>query len=200
MKILITNKQESLSNNINVLSIVSTEMNTSNKVYTLDRNEIGIIKYSDTEEIFLVKDLASKFQDSKQEILIEIKDTDLEGINSPSGGGDSGSYKVYTALLNQSSTNAPVATVLENTLGFEVIWSYVSTGLYNTNIDSSENYIVTQGGIQEKLSGQTTEMYNYQFGDNGGVVALAKSWFRAGGTVVPINTLDSHLVEIKVYN
>jgi hypothetical protein len=46
-------------------------MNTSNKIYTLDRREIGIIKYSDTEEIFLIKNLSSKFQDSNQEILIE---------------------------------------------------------------------------------------------------------------------------------
>ena len=32
-------------------------------------------------------------------------------------------YKVYTALLTQSGTNAPVATVLENTLGEEVTYS-----------------------------------------------------------------------------
>ena len=39
-------------------------------------------------------------------------------------------YKVYTALLSQSGTNAPVATVLENTLGGTVVWSYVSIGQY----------------------------------------------------------------------
>ena len=39
-------------------------------------------------------------------------------------------YKVYTALLSQTGTNAPVATVLENTLGGTVIWSRVSTGTY----------------------------------------------------------------------
>jgi hypothetical protein len=32
-------------------------------------------------------------------------------------------YKVYTALLSQSGTDAPVATVLENTLGGDVVWS-----------------------------------------------------------------------------
>ena len=32
-------------------------------------------------------------------------------------------YKVYTAILNQSGTNAPVATVLENTIG-SMVWSY----------------------------------------------------------------------------
>lgn len=40
------------------------------------------------------------------------------------------SYLVYTALLTQSGTDAPVATVLENTLGGTVVWSYLSTGSY----------------------------------------------------------------------
>ena len=48
----------------------------------------------------------------------------------PSGGGDSRPYKVYTALLTQSGTDAPVATVLENTLRGEVVWSYTGVGAY----------------------------------------------------------------------
>lgn len=39
-------------------------------------------------------------------------------------------YKVYTALLTQTGTNAPVATVLENTLGGVVVWSYDAVGSY----------------------------------------------------------------------
>ena len=39
-------------------------------------------------------------------------------------------YKVYTALLTQSGTAAPVATVLENTLGGAVVWSRINTGAY----------------------------------------------------------------------
>lgn len=39
-------------------------------------------------------------------------------------------YKVYTALLTQTGTNAPVATVLENTLGGTVVWSYSDVGIY----------------------------------------------------------------------
>lgn len=39
-------------------------------------------------------------------------------------------YKVYTALLTQSGTDAPVATVLENTLGGEVVWSRLDIGRY----------------------------------------------------------------------
>jgi len=39
-------------------------------------------------------------------------------------------YLVYTALLTQTGTDAPVATVLENTLGGTVVWTYDDIGLY----------------------------------------------------------------------
>jgi hypothetical protein len=39
-------------------------------------------------------------------------------------------YKVYTALLTQTGTDAPVATVLENTIG-NITWEYFGTGIYN---------------------------------------------------------------------
>lgn len=39
-------------------------------------------------------------------------------------------YKVYTALLTQVGTDAPTATVLENTLGGTVVWTRDSAGIY----------------------------------------------------------------------
>lgn len=39
-------------------------------------------------------------------------------------------YKVYTALITQTSTNAPTAIVLENTLGGTVTFTYSGVGLY----------------------------------------------------------------------
>lgn len=38
--------------------------------------------------------------------------------------------KKYTALISQSGTSAPTATVLENTLGGTVVWTRTSTGIY----------------------------------------------------------------------
>lgn len=46
-------------------------------------------------------------------------------------------YKLYTALLTQTSTNAPVATVLENTLGGTVVWSYDDVGQYIGTLNSA---------------------------------------------------------------
>ena len=39
-------------------------------------------------------------------------------------------YKVYTALLTQEGTAAPVATILQNTLGSDITWNRQSSGIY----------------------------------------------------------------------
>lgn len=46
-------------------------------------------------------------------------------------------YKVYTALLNQSGESAPVATILENTLGSIPVWSYSTTGVYALTLSNA---------------------------------------------------------------
>jgi len=45
--------------------------------------------------------------------------------------------KVYVALLTQTGTDAPVATVLENTLGSVPIWSYEGIGLYSITLSNT---------------------------------------------------------------
>ncbi len=65
------------------------------------------------------------------QILAKVDNTNYntEWVDTPSGGP---SYLVYTALLMQTGTNPPTATVLENTLGFTPIWEYTGVGIYNT--------------------------------------------------------------------
>ncbi len=43
-------------------------------------------------------------------------------------------YKVYTALLTQTGTSAPIASVFENTLGGTVVWSYVGVATYRATL------------------------------------------------------------------
>lgn len=52
------------------------------------------------------------------------------GNPTASGVGLPVGTRVYCALLTQSGTDAPVTTVLENTLGGEVVWSYENPGRY----------------------------------------------------------------------
>lgn len=55
-----------------------------------------------------------------------------DGINKRVAGSELGgvSYLSYVALLTQSGTDAPVATVLENTLGGTVVWTRNDVGDY----------------------------------------------------------------------
>lgn len=39
-------------------------------------------------------------------------------------------YKIYRALITQTSTNAPTVTVLENELSGAIVWSYNNVGVY----------------------------------------------------------------------
>lgn len=47
-------------------------------------------------------------------------------------------YKVYSALLTQSGTDAPTAIVLENTIG-EIVWSYNDIGDYTGTLVGAFN-------------------------------------------------------------
>lgn len=62
---------------------------------------------------------------------------DVSVLNLPAGSvGANGEIdlglgvKVYRALLTQTGTDAPVATVTENTLGGDVVWTYNAEGTY----------------------------------------------------------------------
>jgi len=47
---------------------------------------------------------------------------------------DKRTYKVYNALLTQSGTSIPVATVLENTLGGTPVWNISADGVYSATL------------------------------------------------------------------
>ena len=55
-------------------------------------------------------------------------------------------YTSYVATLTQSGTSAPTATVLENTTGLTVTWSYLNTGRYfatfSTSLNASKTFIL----------------------------------------------------------
>lgn len=66
---------------------------------------------------------------SKGAILVDVLRSIAEGEQAP--------YKVYTALLTQSSTDAPTANVLQNTTNATITYSYDSVG----------NFLMTFNGI-----------------------------------------------------
>ena len=98
-------------------------------------------------------------------------------------------YTVYTALLTQAGTAAPVATVLQNTTGGTITWTRTGTGAYTATISSSlftsnKTIVFINGG-----SGPVSTMF----------------WESPTTTTVTISTpgSDSRLtdasIEIRVY-
>ena len=108
-------------------------------------------------------------------------------------------YKVYTALLIQTGTSAPIATVLENTLGGVVTWNYVSVGFYQGSLSSA----FTLGKTAVFMN---TTMPNSQF--IGFVNSVNSIGVRTYDTsAVPFTLTDGKMpntsytsIEIRVYN
>ena len=77
---------------------------------------------------------------------------------TPSTSGGGASYLVYTALLTQTGTDAPVATVLQNTLGGTVVWSYSSIGIYTGTLAGVFTNNKTIGMLPIRLDSGTQEL------------------------------------------
>ena len=133
--------------------------------------------------------IGTDFNDSdktKNYLISELKNYILNGL-------DVRPYKVYAALLSQTGTNTPVATVLENTLGGTVVWSYIGTGLYLGTlvgafpIEKTQLFLQNTGGHQA----------NYYINDNNiDYVAIATSEIDTNVNGLLLNTP----IEIRVYN
>lgn len=74
-------------------------------------------------------------------------------------GNPVGGYKVYTALLTQSGTSAPVATVLENTIG-AIVWTYENPGVYFAHLAGAFPVAKTQVFITKTKSGSLVNSLN----------------------------------------
>lgn len=105
-------------------------------------------------------------------------------------------YKVYTALLTQTGTSAPVATVLENTLGVTPVWSYLSTGVYltdyvlGTNLNKIYYSITNKPGVANEF-----RISQAQSGPDFGIAVYT---FTSG--VAADGIMTGVPIEIRVYN
>jgi len=105
-------------------------------------------------------------------------------INSGSVAG----YKVYTALLTQAGTAAPVATVLQDTTGGTFTWSRQSAG----------NYTVTAS------SALFTVNKTIVFANNGSTTTTFLKWNRTSDTTITLISADGQFTngsfEIRIYS
>ncbi|KUJ60886.1 hypothetical protein AR687_15890 [Flavobacteriaceae bacterium CRH] len=115
--------------------------------------------------------------------------------NSGEKNGHS-SYNVYTALLTQSGTNAPVAIVLENTLGGEIVWSYDAAGTYSGKLAGAFTDLKTATYITPANVGALTLHYVNRTSVDAVTISTKISTLSAGRD----NLLSNTTLEIRVYN
>jgi len=111
---------------------------------------------------------------------------DLQGLIRP--------YKVYSALLTQSGTDAPVATVLENTLG-DVVWSRGAEGYYICT--SNGLFTIDKTGVFIEPSSNLALIGYFQINDKTINTIEFTTAVTAGSAD---NGLHKTLIEIRVYN
>lgn len=114
-------------------------------------------------------------------------------------------YKVYSALLTQTGTTAPVATVLENTLDGTPIWDYAGTGQYYATLTGA--FTVDKTTVSITMSGTATvaqsntnaiRYTNSLAGTEPDVIVI--SCFKADTGVGADNLFTKAFIEIRVYN
>lgn len=118
-------------------------------------------------------------------------------------------YRTYRALLVQIDENPPVATVVENTLGIDITYTYTSDGLYvgtlNRNLFSDQTTTINGEKVEVFITpsastvNDTVVLLNsYSTGTNTiGIIT------RQGGDTPVNNQLGIALgtsLEIRVYN
>lgn len=107
-------------------------------------------------------------------------------------------YKVYTALLTQTSNNAPVATVLENTLGGTPTFTYIGIGVYqmtlNGSFNSSKTWVVGGSADVNAGGGDFATLDIRRLNDN--IISLRTYDNFTGADNMLVNTS----IEIRVYN
>ena len=194
MKLLIEKTNNKVSNIVK-LEMLSTEFNSVTKL--IKENEIPVVVFTDTNESYLINNINELINNARNNTEVYL-DIVLDNLISLGGsGGDSRPYKVYTALLTQLGTDAPVATVLENTLGEEVVWTRFDVGSYETNITFTE---MTSIDVNQNKPNNVIESY-IDNDDYGGSLKAQVITRTKTELVTPVdNVLLYTLVEIRVYN
>ena len=105
-------------------------------------------------------------------------------------------YKVYTALLTQTGTNAPTAIVLENTLGGTIVWSRETQGQY---VGTLANAFSLDCTIVFATTGWKGTILTNAFPVN--INSISVETFSTTDSLYRVDdSMDKTTIEIRVYN
>lgn len=107
-------------------------------------------------------------------------------------------YKVYTALVTQSGTSGPTATVLENTLGGTVVLSRVSAGQYKATLTGAFTANKTTSSCTPGAGTGNNIVTIVAYQSTANEVVFNTSTVAGGGFIDGV--LSAATFEIRVYN
>lgn len=116
-------------------------------------------------------------------------------------------YKVYTALLSQSGANAPIATVLENSIGL-LTWFRDQSGVYTVLMPEQFNIdkiaVIIPSITSEDGFAGVASYEGGKYGASDGLYLNILTWQENKTTKILESTIDNLLfrsfIEIRVYN
>lgn len=111
-------------------------------------------------------------------------------------------YKSYQAIVSQTSTSAPSATVFQNELGATMTWARTSTGLYTLTAGSA---VFTSNKTVVTISNPITGLVLYTAVITSTSVITVLTGLAAVIATVLTNVatdalLTNALIEVRVYN
>lgn len=107
-------------------------------------------------------------------------------------------YKVYTALISQSQTDDPVATVLENTLGGVPLWERISEGNYSCTLNGV--FTLDKTILFVTVAGTTVPTTMRGFRNDINSVRLTNYNDGGAGLGTYVDNMTNTNFEIRVYN
>lgn len=128
---------------------------------------------------------------------LQNSDVVIDDDGNMTGVGTVNGVKVYRALLTQSGTDAPVATVLENSLGGTVVWTHGGTGIFVATLAAAftadKTFLLS--GFSDAALLSNTETYLAPAWVSANVVQVINS----DNTGTAVNDLGRGYVQILVY-
>ncbi len=124
---------------VNISGVANTHARLHNSSQAIEwfYDGSGDLVFSIDDAPYLVKDMSEVIIDGVTLTDPSEFETNIKLIFPGYAGGGAGfpaGTKMYTALLSQSGTDAPVATVLQNTLGGTLVWARTGVGVYTATL------------------------------------------------------------------
>jgi hypothetical protein len=114
-------------------------------------------------------------------------ETTVDNLPTPSAP----TYKVYRAILTQTGTAAPVATVLENTFSGTIVWSRMMGGWYQATLANA--FTVNKTMINQALNWSGTSTIATPITDGVGIIGYL-SYSASTTSVIDLYVYDETFV------